>query len=772
MLAMVLVLFTGVLLSLTLLRFAPNTLLPMVNTLVLRTTGYGVEVRDLEVRLWPLRVSVQELAVNPPGSAVEQLLTLQSGQLSIEPWRALTGKYPFWSLQASAADLYLSPSDSTVPLDNDPVVPTSPLDLASYLSFSEIELDGVRLFDARGEVLALKISAERVSASDYRAIVSVTQNDAVLQVDALLNVTPHRVGLVIDELDLTDILASPPSQTVTGVALPKLVEAEMDWVWLQQFTGYEFVVDVGRVTTPTGVLTGLATKIEFGSKAVHISPFSGRWTSRHSPLDETFNLTAHLAPLAPRTTHADLTGQLKLQLPGRSIEGEGQWNINALRGTEVGLKVAVEQLGSFASFTDRDLNVLLPIRLSSAVQLDGFEVNASAIEVNYAQSDLRGELLIGGFSPEAPALKVRGELTAERLQLPKLGSAASATDVVVDEQSAQALEPTPNDPAPKLFSSEAIDWGWLALLDVGVRVSAKELQLLDAHFTNFELSVDGQPGTLSVSPFTAEFGGGGFNGKLTVTDAPATLESVDGQLAPTAVALDAHFEMQDVDLEAFGLISKEALAGGLTHINLDLQAQGDSSATLASSVNGELLMTVTDAVVQNDTFELVGSDLVMETLNKLNPFRRSDPTTELECALVRFSAKDGVLQSNNQLIVETTKMEIIGGGKIDLGKETLDIGVSPSAKGGVGVNVGSVVKFLQVGGPLSRPRAQVDALGAAKSGAAIGAAVSTGGLSIVAEGLLKRVQNSVNACEQALSGAKEELPPVQATLQPGDNVGH
>ena len=51
---------------------------------------------------------------------------------------------------------------------------------------------------------------------------------------------------------------------------------------------------------------------------------------------------------------------------------------------------------------------------------------------------------------------------------------------------------------------------------------------------------------------------------------------------------------------------------------------------------------VEEAVLMNDFIELVGSDLVMETLNKLNPFAKEDPTTQLSCALVRFTAEDGI----------------------------------------------------------------------------------------------------------------------------------
>jgi len=204
------------------------------------------------------------------------------------------------------------------------------------------------------------------------------------------------------------------------------------------------------------------------------------------------------------------------------------------------------------------------------------------------------------------------------------------------------------------------------------------------------------------------------------------------------VAVTAAFEMAGVALEAFGLVPKEELSGGQVEALINLTTTGNTSAQLAAGLNGDILLMVEEATLMNDFVEVVGSDIVMETLNKLNPFAKQDPTTELSCALVRFSAEDGKLTTKNQLVMETTKMEIIGTGDIDLNSEKLSIGITPNAKSGVGINIGSAVKFLKLGGTLSAPRPAVSAGGLLKSGLAIGAAISTGGASVVAEGLAKR----------------------------------
>ena len=54
---------------------------------------------------------------------------------------------------------------------------------------------------------------------------------------------------------------------------------------------------------------------------------------------------------------------------------------------------------------------------------------------------------------------------------------------------------------------------------------------------------------------------------------------------------------------------------------------------------------------------------------------------------------------------------------------------------------------MKLGGTLTAPKPAVSAGGLLKSGLAIGAAISTGGASVVAEGLAKRALNAGSACE-------------------------
>ncbi len=445
---------------------------------------------------------------------------------------------------------------------------------------------------------------------------------------------------------------------------------------------------------------------------------------------------------------------------------QGPFDLRPLAGASLILDVAevgdsalsVEALFSLPTLiVELRVDELLGLRRKVPLATEDFLPLQIAIELEGGVDRLSYELTKANWGPNSLAgsgsldfapLSVESELLAVALHLPR-GQA--------DEGQFEGEGDPPE--SARVFSAEPIDWSWLSTTSVDVHLSVLELHVLDAVFTDVELTVAGDQGELAIAPLNGSFGNGGFDGSLTLTQ------------QGLGVALSSDFDLDGVDLQAFGFVPEEELTGGALIARIGLTGEGVSVAELAASLDGSILVTVQDAVVQNDTFELIGSDLLMETLNKLNPFAKTDPTTRLDCALVQFDVVEGVMTARSSLVVETEKMEIIGDGTIDLSDETLSIGFSPSSRAGVGVNVGSLVKFLKLGGTLADPRPTADAAGLLKSGVAVGAAMSTGGVSILAEGVFKRLANAGSACERALAGEPILAPEEEASSEDQPSIG-
>ena len=262
------------------------------------------------------------------------------------------------------------------------------------------------------------------------------------------------------------------------------------------------------------------------------------------------------------------------------------------------------------------------------------------------------------------------------------------------------------------------------------------LQLSGIELNNVKISMSSSPSSLVLQQISAHTTNGSFV-------ASGDVQQVDDKLATSMT-----IESDGITLADLGITENDIISGGSTALRVNLTSTGATAAEMAASLNGNSRLALTNAVMQEGAINGIGSDLVLEMMNKLNPFRNEEPTTSVECALVDLVAKDGVITADNGLVFETDKMKIVGNGRVDLPTESLDVTISPTAREGIGINLGSLVKFVKLGGTLQKPTPEIGALGILQSGAAITAAVSTGGLSVVAEGLAKRAINTGSACEQ------------------------
>ena len=173
-----------------------------------------------------------------------------------------------------------------------------------------------------------------------------------------------------------------------------------------------------------------------------------------------------------------------------------------------------------------------------------------------------------------------------------------------------------------------------------------------------------------------------------------------------------------------------------------------------AGLNGKILIQTGKGEISSSALKLASADALMSTLSMLTPGSDSANNSQLECAVVNFKIKDGLASAENGIAMSTSLMNVIGAGTIDLKTEALDIGITPKAKQGVGLNLGQVASLVRLGGTLANPSPKADAEAALKKGLSVGTAVATGGLSLLAEGLLSDgVADDQNPCDIALGKA-------------------
>jgi len=246
-----------------------------------------------------------------------------------------------------------------------------------------------------------------------------------------------------------------------------------------------------------------------------------------------------------------------------------------------------------------------------------------------------------------------------------------------------------------------------------------------------------------LSPFTAKLLGGTLSSKI----------SLDGsKKVPT---LDLNIDLKNIHPEQLPDL-KDQITGAITDVKISAKGKGNSVSAIMAGLNGNLLVKIGKGTLKSSEADMASTDIFMETYRKLNPSSKGDDQTQIECGVIKFDIKNGIATTDKGIALATNKMNVIGSGEINLKTETLDIGVNPQAREGVGISVGQLAELVRLKGTLANPKAEIDTKAAVMAGVSAGAAVATGGLSILGQGLFDRSTADENPCDTALGIAPKK----------------
>jgi len=127
----------------------------------------------------------------------------------------------------------------------------------------------------------------------------------------------------------------------------------------------------------------------------------------------------------------------------------------------------------------------------------------------------------------------------------------------------------------------------------------------------------------------------------------------------------------------------------------------------------------------------------------LNPFRKKEKLTALDCAMVAGIIRDGTV-ALDPLGIKTKNVTTVARGTVDLATENLDIDFASKSRRGLGLSASTLTNaYIKIGGTLAKPSVQLKPVSAA---AKTGLAVVTAGISLLAEGLWNRVSSEADTC--------------------------
>lgn len=397
--------------------------------------------------------------------------------------------------------------------------------------------------------------------------------------------------------------------------------------------------------------------------------------------------------------------------------------------------------------------------------------------------DLSGLQSLAGDLPQLPALAVKGRLTGggESYRLAdldlsagrskatgsvavSLGGARPKADVALQAALIDLEELLPQDEAdgggdggeasggsaagggkaqPKpsrVIPDTPLPLAGLKAADATFDVSVAKLILPDG------MEMDGisakgtlTNGRLELTPVAARMGDGTISANAVVDASSGKRAAIDAAIKADKVVLGTLFEQ---------IGRSDLLTGSVTDADIRLTGSGGTPTAIASSLNGSVLVVIGEGRIHEGMVDWAGADVLNQLADSMDP--DSDPYANLTCGVIKMGAKDGVLTWDKQIAFQTTKMNVVSTGGVDLGSEKLDIAVRPYAREGVGISAGKLAEMVRLQGTLANPAVGLDAEGLARNAASIAGALATGGLSLVGEAVLDSSSKEPEPCKVAL----------------------
>lgn len=365
----------------------------------------------------------------------------------------------------------------------------------------------------------------------------------------------------------------------------------------------------------------------------------------------------------------------------------------------------------------------------SSVKPGEFDLGNLTITAN--ESDIEGQLKIV-LNEKRPF--VSGELNSRYFSLNDVlaempfQTAASASNANAENR--------------RLFSSSPLSTDFLTAVDLNIWALIENLNVNGVLTTYPRLMLNAQlnDGTLNVSLLEGtQIAGGPVVGVVTA------------QKQNSGVSAFVQLVGEGLKLDGFSVF-KNHLQGGTIATNVNLTTAGESVQQLAGSLNGTFLVTVQDSEIFSPWLSKLPVN-ISQIGKKTLPYRRSSSNAlSLKCAVFNIHIKDGLIQLDRKVAMETNLLNMVFDGTVNLKNEKLDVQLVPMApKGKTTEAINLASQFVTIGGTLLDP---VPRPAVVRSAQTIATAIVTSGVSIPAGQVVKKVVEDTNPCQTAMQGVQ------------------
>jgi uncharacterized protein involved in outer membrane biogenesis len=397
--------------------------------------------------------------------------------------------------------------------------------------------------------------------------------------------------------------------------------------------------------------------------------------------------------------------------------------------------------------------------LSQFGQIDGRGLRDQGVKWKALVTGSDGVLTVDDLNLTLGESDVRGFVRYTKGEVPKLEVAINSESIAFDsllEEDEFEYDPEPEFDDGRLIPDMLIPFDSLKKLNASIGVSIDSFTSNALLMRNIKLAVELQDGVLDVSNASFDARSGWARARAKLDHAGGS-----GKASLEFVARDFAMGLAQMNVDL-------AMTGDM---DIKLESTGVDVRTLAGNLNGVVFAdTRGGRMTSSRTLNAIYGDMLSEILSAINPFYKSDPTTDFKCIVIALEIVDGRLSSVPNSYFGTDKIRLTSKSSIDFKTEKIDMNIRTTPQQGLSISGAELFNpYLKIVGTLAAPRLAVDEQGVLISG---GAAVATGGLSVLAKMTWDRVSRSREPCKDTAKNAREALGVQFPNIPPAVDQGN
>jgi uncharacterized protein involved in outer membrane biogenesis len=408
-----------------------------------------------------------------------------------------------------------------------------------------------------------------------------------------------------------------------------------------------------------------------------------------------------------------------IALRGAKVKVSGRiTNLARGRGVDLGIDLEAGSLARLNRYLGVPLPPVGPVKARARLSRTKHGYKIAKIDASVGRSDARGELFV---YPHRKRPRVVGRLDAKVLDLDQLLPSPSKGD------------------DRRVFSAAPFSLTWLNTFDADVSVHARKLHIQGMRMDKTRSGMSLDKGSLLFTP-AGTLGGGNFKGKL----------SVDARGKRPRIAMRIRGKNIGLGKVSTQIYDTKLVEGARSDVNIDVAGRGNSVRELMAGLSGGIYVATGKATIHNRRLEKISGDVVTAVLSTVAMQSPEEKTTHVRCGVVRVMVKNGVVNADRTIAMETTRAAMSTSGTIDFRDEGLDLGVNLVGRTGPNIGTSSLSGLMRVRGTLAEPEVGADAAGLVGAAATVAGAVATSGLSLIAQGIISQFAADRSTCRTAL----------------------